>query len=180
MFVIRKPKSGYVLGLLAALLIVAVQACNDEMPTSPDAASATPSQAASSVRLGDVLTTVDGCIQASSVVAVDIGPGGGSISLCGNTLVVPAHSLGSLTHIVMLPVIGHPGAVQFFPEGLQFAPNAQPTLTLNTDAVGNPSNAYIVYTDDQGNVREVESTTGRTAHSVSAQIGHFSRYAVAW
>lgn len=71
-------------------------------------------------------------------------------------------------------------AVQFFPAGLTFAANALPTLTMNTNCVGNPKKASIVYTDDLGNVLERLGTTMRTDQSVSALIRHFSRYAVAW
>lgn len=180
---IRKPKAGYVLGLLATLLVVAVQACNEQMPTTPDVTSAVVSrpQTPAELNLG---STINGLVTTTTClvegIVADIGIDGGTISLCGNSLVVPAHSLLHLTHIQLVPVAGHPGVVQFYPEGLQFANDAAPTLTLSTDGVGNPANAYIVYTDDQGHVKEIETTTSRTPHSVSAKIGHFSRYAVAW
>jgi hypothetical protein len=113
-------------------------------------------------------------------LSIDIGPSGGTISVGGSSLVVPAHSLDKPTHIRMKMARGKKGAVKFFPEGLKFNRGASPTLTLNTDCVGNPAGAYIVYTDDYGNVLERLTTTSRTPHSVSAQIHHFSRYAVGW
>jgi hypothetical protein len=112
-------------------------------------------------------------------IGVDIGPDGGTISIGGSSLVVPAHSLPKKVHIKMRPAHGK-AAVHFAPEGLKFNPDAEPTLTLNTDCAGNPANPYIVYTDDYGNVLERLTTTGRTGHTVSAKIKHFSRYAVGW
>jgi hypothetical protein len=91
-----------------------------------------------------------------------------------------AHALTQSVRITMLPVLGGGIAVQFFPEGLHFTANVKPTLTLNTDCIGNPANSYIVYTDDSGHVLERETTVGRTAHSITAEIPHFSRYAIAW
>jgi hypothetical protein len=188
----RKLKAGYVAGLAAALMALGVQACNEPLPTSPVAASTVvvkPGQTPADLNLvgglvTGVLTTTKNTVTTTvcvlNTIVADIGIDGGTISLCGNSLVIPAHSLRSLTHIQLVPVQGQPGVVQFYPEGLQFSPSAKPTLTLSTDGIGNPANAYIVYTDDEGNVKEVETTTSRTAHTVSAQIGHFSRYAVSW
>jgi hypothetical protein len=193
----RKLKKGYVAGIAAALLVVSVQACSAPLPTAPtlpasEAVVVKPGQAPVDLSLGGLLggavstttgllgTTVNSVTCVLKTVLADIGEDGGTISVCGYSLVVPAHSLHNKTQIQLVPVAGQPGVVQFYPEGLQFAPSAKPTLTLSTDGVPAGASPYIVYTDDNGVVREVEATTGRTAHSVSAQIGHFSRYAVAW
>lgn len=180
---IRKPKAGYVLGLVATLFVVAVQACSDQLSPLAELNSAqvSASQGPAASKLGDVLTVASECLNLKpGGVAVDIGPQGGEITLCGNTLKIPTHSLNSMTHIVMLPVLGTPGAVQFFPEGLVFNNDKWPELTLSTDPVGNPKNAYIVYTDNQGNVLEKLPTTWGGEHYVTSKIHHFSRYAVAW
>ncbi|HEY3934248.1 MAG TPA: hypothetical protein VGL65_06470 [Gemmatimonadales bacterium] len=173
---------------VAALLVTG---CGGPLPTAP---SAPASQAASAapkpsdnlvlsiplptLRLPGPLASL-GCALEGSV-GVDIGPNGGTITLGATSLVIPKHALSQLTHIVMLPALGKTVAVQFFPEGLTFSSNAPPTLTFNTDCIGNPSNDQIVYTDDAGNILERLTTTSRTAHTISAQIHHFSRYAVAW
>jgi hypothetical protein len=193
---LRKFKPGYIAGLAAAMILVSVQACNEPLPTLPIAPPPAPQvvvdsahhQVDANLSLGGLLggvvstvtTTVTSTVCLVDGIVADIGIDGGTISLCGNSLVIPAHSLKNLTHIQLVPVAGHPGVVQFYPEGLQFATNAKPTLTLSTDGMPSGATAFIVYTDDTGNVKEVETTTGRTAHSVSAQIGHFSRYAVSW
>lgn len=187
----RKLNAGFIAGLAATMTLVAVSACNAPLPTAPTERTTVvmnSGQTPADLNLGGLVnglgSTVNGAVTTTTcllnTIVADIGIDGGTISLCGNSLVIPAHSLSNLTHISLVPVAGHPGVVQFYPEGLQFSPTAKPTLTLNTDGAPNPATAFIVYTDDQGNVKEVEATTSRTSHSVSAQIGHFSRYAVAW
>lgn len=186
----RKLKTRYIAGLTAAVMMLSVQACNESLPVLPADPSVVMNAPSASANLslggvvGGVLSTTTTVVkntvcQVDGIVA-DIGVAGGTISLCGNSLVIPAHSLLTTVQIKLVPVPGQPGVVQFYPEGLQFAPNAKPTLTLNTDGVPAGASPYIVYTDDLGNVKEVLTTTGRSGHTVSAQIGHFSRYAVAW
>ncbi len=109
-----------------------------------------------------------------------IGKAGGTIKLGGNTLVIPRNALSKTVTITMLPLLDGTAGVRFLPHGLTFSSSAKPTLTLSTACVGNPANSYIVYTDDFGRVLEKLRTTGRTATTVSAQLSHFSRYAVAW
>ncbi|HEY4320960.1 MAG TPA: hypothetical protein VGM77_07220 [Gemmatimonadales bacterium] len=133
--------------------------------------------------LGKTLTgivTSLSCIL-SDTIAVDIGPNGGTVSFGGGTLTIQPGVLQKLTHIVALPALV-PGtvAVQFFPEGLTFSKGPKPQLTLNTDCIGNPKNAYIEYTDDNGRVLEIKLNTSHSSSQVSADIDHFSRYAVAW
>jgi hypothetical protein len=164
--------------LMVGLLAVVVVGCSGPLPTAPAAPASTvvatppPSQLLGlpslSCLLGDVLNVLG------------IGPNGGTLTVGGNSLVVPKGALSGIVNIVMKSDPGNTVAVDFFPEGLVFSPNALPTLTLNTDCIGNPPNAYIVYTDAAGNVLERLPTTHRDRHTVSAQIHHFSRYAVAW
>lgn len=174
------------------VLMLAVAGCNSPLPMDsalPAAGTAAPSGVSQNLTLGLSLPKLPKLplpilnqilCALPDTIGVDVGPGGGTISLGGNSLVIPSHSLRQVTHIVMLPAIATPGAVKFLPEGLQFDPAAPPTLTLNTDCVGNPANPYIVYTDDAGNVLERLATTSVTPHTVSAQLHHFSRYAVGW
>lgn len=187
----RKLKTRYIAGVTAVLMLASVQACSDALPTLPAETSTvvmSSPQAPSDLKLGGLIggvlttttTVVKNVVCLVEGIVADIGIGGGTISLCGNSLVIPAHSLLTTVKIKLVPVPGQPGAVQFYPEGLKFSPNAKPTLTLNTDGVPAGAKPYIVYTDDNGKVLEVQTTTGQTAHSISAQIGHFSRYAVAW
>lgn len=175
------------------VLMLAVVGCNAPLPTDSalpaNSTAAAPAGISQNLTLGLPLPKVPSLplpilnrilCALPDTIGVDVGPSGGTITLGGSSLVIPAHSLTRLTHILMLPALGTPGAVQFFPEGLLFNPAAPPTLTLNTDCVGNPANPYIVYTDDAGHVLERLTTTATTPHSVSAEIHHFSRYAVGW
>jgi hypothetical protein len=173
-----------------AVLALSIGACNSVVPDVETPAATNPSpllapmpnsNLALGVNLGIVNKLLPGlaCLLPDTL-AVDVGPAGGTITLGASKLVIPAGSLTSIAHIIMLPALGNTVAVQFFPEGLVFNASHRPTLTLNTDCIGNPANAYIEFTDNQGHVQEIETTTGRTAHTVSAEIKHFSRYAVAW
>jgi hypothetical protein len=165
--------------LILGLLAVAVVGCNSPVPTESSTAWTPVGGSTSDLKLNLPLPPVLGCLLGGPI-SLDIGPQGGTISLGAATLSIPAHALLQQTHILMLPALGNTIAVQFFPEGLLFNKNAPaPTLTFNTDCIGNPATAYIVYTDDAGNILERLPST-RTAHGVSAQIHHFSRYAVAW
>jgi hypothetical protein len=119
------------------------------------------------------------CTLPDSLV-MDVGPKGASFSANGSSLVFPKNALSQMTHIVMVPELDSTVAVQFYPEGLVFNPSALPTLTINMDCIGDPANAYIVYTDSLGTVLENKKTTGKDAHSVATTLQHFSRYAVDW
>jgi hypothetical protein len=120
------------------------------------------------------------CLALPDSLVMDVGPKGATFSALGNTVVFPKNAVSQTTHIVMLPDLGTTMAVRFYPEGLVFNPWAQPTLTINTDCIGNPANDRIDYTDDAGNVLEPRPTKGKDAHSITTTIAHFSRYAVDW
>ncbi|HEY4320983.1 MAG TPA: hypothetical protein VGM77_07335 [Gemmatimonadales bacterium] len=114
-------------------------------------------------------------------LVLDVGPNGGSLSENGTSLVFPRFALLRTVHIVMIPRLGATASVQFYPEGLLFNPLALPTLTINTDCIGNPPKPVIVYTNLLGVILQfLRSIVGPGGHAVSAKIAHFSRYAVAW
>ncbi|HEY4101116.1 MAG TPA: hypothetical protein VGM20_09590 [Gemmatimonadales bacterium] len=174
-----------------ALAAVMLAGCGGSLPTAPSApesqTTTTAPKPSENLTLSLPLPTLHlpgpltslGCALSGSI-SVDIGPNGGTVTLGATSLVIPKHALSQLTHIVALPsLIGKTITVQYFPEGLKFASDAPPTLTFNTDCLGNPANAQVVYTDDFGNILE-RLPTSRTSHTISAQIHHFSRYAVAW
>ena len=112
--------------------------------------------------------------------AVTIGPRGGTLTAGRHRFVIPAGALDSSVTITMVnPGDGHASA-RFGPEGLRFDPAHLPTLTLdysNCLVLGTP---HIVYVDDRDNLLEVLKSFQLLRHSVSAPVGHFSRYAVAW
>src|SRR4051812_43064386 len=111
-------------GVVVGLLAVAVVGCNAPLPTDPTPITMAPQAASNlSIPVGALLPVLK-CAGLPDSVGVNIGPNGGTITLGGSSLVIPKGSLQSLVHITMLPVLGKPGAVQFFPHGLVFASNA--------------------------------------------------------
>jgi hypothetical protein len=120
------------------------------------------------------------CTLADSLV-LKLTPNGGQMSDHGNSIVFPKGAVSQNVTIRMYPILGRTIAVRFEPEGLVFNPTAQPLLTLNTDCIGNPPMAHIVYEDNSGNrIFEWLLTVLKDQHSVSAYLEHFSRYAVDW
>ena len=75
-------------------------------------------------------------------------------------------------------------SVRFKPEGLQFNSKAPPRLTLDYGAcplVSKLLPRQIVYTDEKLSILELLlSLDDLLRHHVSANVKHFSRYAVAW
>ena len=109
-----------------------------------------------------------------------IGPEGGFISFGKNSLFIPRDALTDPVRITAEQVRGKTNSVRFGPEGLQFEKPA--VLTMNYDNCALVLvQKKIVYTDEQLNVLEVlRSLDLFRARVVSAQIDHFSRYAVAY
>ena len=168
--------------LLIGLLGVAVLGCNGYLPTS---STAPPAAGAAGLSAGVhqpsfAIGRRDVCKLGGKEEKddQDIGPEGGTISVGYATLVVPAGAVPKRVHFSMHAVGNGNPAVQFKPEGLKFPADASPVLTFNTDCIGNPLTANIVYTDDHGKILERLITAALTAHTVSAEIHHFSGYAV--
>lgn len=169
--------------LALGALTFAATGCDAPLPTVPattDGRVAIPDTTSAalttpSYNLGGILKNLLCTVGNGASIAVN--QNGGEISVAGVTLDFPRNAVHHLTLILAIPIPGDRPVVQFFPEGLQF--DAAPTLTMNTQCIGDPGTAHIVYTDDQGHVlQDLGGTLG--THSVSAQIHHFSRYAVAW
>ena len=108
-----------------------------------------------------------------------------------DTLRVGPHRLifqpGSLTQKTLITATITPAdssrSVKFGPEGLTFRSAYPPKLQLSVQNCGLLSSVmYIAYTDDKlGTVKELRlAVVNLLSKFVSAPIGHFSRYAVAW
>ena len=177
--------------LLVGLVTVTVAACSNTLPTTPTAPAAAdgvvlhqyargyaPADHGSNNWYGQGSGAAASCIDTGTVSQV-IGDDGGTLSLGGTTFSVPQHSLSNYVRITMVLLPGT-ASVQFYPEGLVFKSYRQPTLTINTDCIGDPSSARIVYTDNTGLILQLISSFRTDYHSVSALIPHFSRYAVDW
>lgn len=186
--------------LMLGLVAVTVAACSGALPTSAVTDTAVlhkyargyapadrGSNSGNGSNSGDGSNSGNGSNwQGPAVACADTGTisqrinwgNGGTLSLGGTTLTFPGRSLQNVT--VTMVLLPGTASVQFFPEGLVFPVGAQPTLTINTDCIGDPTTSDIVYTDNSGLILQTNPSYHVDSHSVSAQIAHFSRYAVDW
>lgn len=119
----------------------------------------------------------------NSTVTKKIGPQGGTISVGQFTLTIPAGALSQTKTIVMQQVADTVNSVRFAPHGLQFAQSA--TLTMGYSncllALQTPKPVRILYvTETLQQIEAPLSVDNQVTNKVSAEIDHFSRYAIAW
>jgi hypothetical protein len=119
---------------------------------------------------------------AADSVTQTIGPAGGTLTVGAHQLSVPAGALLEPTTITAVAPSDTVNTVRFQPEGLVF--QQSPTLTMsyaNCDGLGALVPKQIVYTTDALNIIEsLLSTDDQLSQQVTAQLQHFSTYAVAW
>jgi hypothetical protein len=109
-----------------------------------------------------------------------VGQAGGTIVVGTHRLVIPAGALARDYTIRAEQVTGQVNSVRFAPEGLLFAKPARLTLSY-----GNCSPLLllkrVVYTNELLRVLElIPSLDNLNTRTVTGDIRHFSRYAVAW
>lgn len=109
-----------------------------------------------------------------------IGPDGGTIVVGAHSLTIPAGALAEQYTIQAEQVSGRVNSVRFSPEGLTFAQPA--TLSLSYANCSPPIVAnQVVYTDELLQILELlPSVDDPETRTVTGDIEHFSRYAVAW
>jgi hypothetical protein len=111
-----------------------------------------------------------------------IGRAGGTLRVGEYTLAVPPGALDRTVRITMQQVSDTVNSVRFAPEGLRF--NRPARLTMGYDncrALPNGRSHRIVYVDESLRVLETPaSRDDEKNEDVTADIDHFSRYAVAW
>lgn len=109
-----------------------------------------------------------------------IGAAGGELRIGPHRLTIPPGALGSPVVITGEAPVSTAVLVTLSPDGLRFA--ARATLTLNySHCARSPSLVEtIVQVGDALNVLEVLPSQDTPAGEVSARLGHFSNYAVAW
>jgi hypothetical protein len=153
--------------------------------STPDAVSG-PEQPApgTSLLLGPVLgATLLACPPQPEVrTQKNIGPDGGTIQIGPHTLVVPARALSTTVTITAVAPSDPVVSVRFAPEGLRFARPARLTLSYaHCPLLPRLLPKRIAYTNELLAILELlVSVDDLLRHRVSAQLGHFSRYAVAW
>jgi hypothetical protein len=109
-----------------------------------------------------------------------IGPKGGTIRVGSHTLQIPGNAVSGDVKITAEQIRGSTNSVRFSPEGLRFQKPATLTMDYSNCALV-LLQKKIVYTDEKLKILEVLSSIDLfKKKSVSAEIDHFSRYAVAW
>jgi hypothetical protein len=109
-----------------------------------------------------------------------VGTDGGTIYVGTHKLVIPAGALQSSYTIRAEQVTHRVNSVRFSPEGLRFAKPAKLTLSYSNCS---PLLLLkrVVYTDELLRILElIPSIDNLATKSVTGDIRHFSRYAVAW
>lgn len=149
--------------------------------TAPDAlAPWSPSSPQGSLILGDELHLLGCSTQPYELVTSIVGPGGGTIAVGAHRLVIPPGALDA-EHAIRAEQVAHQvNSVRFTPDGLEFAKPA--TLTLSyANCSSRTLRKQVVHTDESLRILErVPSLDDLRTRSVTGEIRHFSRYAVAW
>ncbi len=175
----------------AVALGVAIGACTPDRATTPteETAPATPDQSLDGAG-GGILGTGPGAnllrcrpLPAAHASAV-IGPGGGTLTVGPHTLAVPPGALSHLLTITGDVPSDTVNSIRFEPQGLQFVSGHPPRLTMsyaNCPLLGRLLPKRIAYTTDLLRILQIlVSLDDALLQKVSAQITHFSRYAIAW
>lgn len=170
-----------------ALVLAAGVSCtsDDALAPSDPAAPVHLSEDQQSLLLGEVVDGVKSMslfscsAQPYVAVAKVVGPGGGTIVVGSHKLVIPAGALSRNTTIRAEQVPSRVNSVRFAPEGLRFAKPAK--LTLSYSNCSPLLLKRVVYTDELLRILElIPSADDLRTRSVTGDIRHFSRYAVAW
>ena len=175
---------------LAAVLAAGVSCTSDDSlgpstPASPSTMTAMEGQQ-SDLLLGGILNTLQNlhllsCSpQPYASRTQVVGVGGGTILVGTHKLVIPAGALSRNYTIRAEQVTYRVNSVRFSPEGLQFAKPAKLTLSYSNCS---PLLLLkrVVYTDELLRILElIPSLDDLRTKTVTGDIRHFSRYAVAW
>lgn len=188
MFVLRSRK------LAIALVLAASFGCATS-PVEPEPAP--PSDGPQLSLLGDLITGTTTTLRKTTQLVFglltcsplrpdegsrQIGPAGGTLRVGEYTLVVPAGALDRSVRITMQQVRDTVNSVRFGPEGLRFQRPARLTMSYdNCRSIPGNRDHRIVYVDERLRVLETpDSRDNERNEEVTADIDHFSRYAVAW
>jgi hypothetical protein len=174
--------------VLAVVLAAGVSCTSDDglgpsQPSTPTQMTADDQQ---SMLLGGVLDGLKdlrllSCsAQPYVVVTKVVGSDGGTIVVGTHKLVIPAGALARNYTIRAEQVPNRVNSVRFAPEGLKFAKPAKLTLSYSNCS---PLLLLkrVVYTDELLRILElIPSLDNLKTKTVTGDIRHFSRYAVAW
>ncbi|HWA57324.1 MAG TPA: hypothetical protein VG692_08725 [Gemmatimonadales bacterium] len=175
-------------GLLSLILVLAtgLTSCTSgDGPTAPGTPSAVTARQDSSnlILITPLLNGLLACQrQPYGITTKVIGPAGGTIRVNDHVLSIPA---GALDHNVLITAEApsdYVASVRFQPEGLHFARKATLTLDYSDCPLGRLNLLKrVAYTTDNLNILSfLLSRDDLLRMRVSADLEHFSRYAVAW
>jgi hypothetical protein len=118
----------------------------------------------------------------SSSARITLGPAGGSLSFGPHRLVVPSGALAAPVAITAEIVSDRVNSVRFAPEGLEFSRSAALALSYaNCAGLGLLLPKRVAYTDEALLILELLASIDLPRQQrVTGQLGHFSRYAVAY
>lgn len=170
---------------LGLLLATGLTSCTaGDSPTSP--APAAVSDSGANLWLPIVTPVLNGLLacerQPYAFASKRIGPDGGTIRVNDHVLRIPAGALASSTLITAEAPSDFVASVKFQPEGLKFARPATLTLDYSACPLGRLQLLKrIAYTSDDLDILSyLLSRDNLLLMRVSADLDHFSRYAVAW
>jgi hypothetical protein len=176
--------------LFLAVVLAAGVSCTSDDSLSPSAPAGPSAMATgdqpSSLLVGELLNTLSNVrlLSCSTQPYVSrsqvVGTNGGTIVFGTHKLVIPAGALTKNYTIRAEQISSRVNSVRFSPEGLKFAKPAKLTLSY-----GNCSPLLIlkrvVYTNELLRILElIPSVDDLRTKTVTGDIRHFSRYAVAW
>jgi len=117
---------------------------------------------------------------AADSVTQTIGPAGGALVVGGQTLSVPPGALSDSVSITAVAPSDTLNRVVFQPEGLTFQQPASLTMSYaNCSAI--TAAKRIAYLNASGSILEyLPSVDDPSAQAVTANLSHFSDYAIAW
>jgi len=171
-----------VLGIVALVTIPMSSCSAPQAPTAPEAA-ADVMPALSLPGVGGILTGLLACERQPYARTVQtIGPLGGSIRVGGHWLVIPAGALARPVTITAEAPSDLVASVRFSPEGLRFSRPATVTLDYSSCPLGRLQLLKrVAYTNERLEILSyLLSRDNLLLMRVSADLEHFSRYAVAW
>lgn len=174
--------------VLAVVLTAGVSCTSDDAlgPSQPSTPTQMTADNQQSLLLGGILDGVKNLsllscsTQQYVVVSKVVGPAGGTIVVGTHKLVIPEGALGKNYTIRAEQITGRVNSVRFAPEGLKFAKPAKLTLSYSNCS---PLLLLkrVVYTDELLRILElIPSLDNLKTKTVTGDIRHFSRYAVAW
>ena len=171
---------------LAVVIAIGASCTSGEPLGLPDSPTSTigETEGTSSLQVGilpEDVTELRSCLpQQYEAVSEVIGPEGGTIVVGAHSLTIPPGALAEPRTIRAEQVSGRVNSVRFGPHGLTFARPATLSLSYANCSPLVVANK-VVYTDEELQMLELlPSLDDSESRTVTGEIRHFSRYAVAW